>query len=295
MVWILDLSIGNLLRHFYFMQSAGEGYRTTYSMDSTNADILVFGSSRATHHYVTNILEDNLRLSTYNTGRDGNFLFYNYAVFKAILNRYSPKVVIFDINIEEMYYKEEYYDRLSSLLPYYKEHSEIRNIINLKSHYEKFKLLSSIYPFNSNLISIIRGNSKLHKQQNVSAKGYVPLYKTIKDTVLINKIPFIGSLDSNKINVVKEIIFLCKRNNIKLVFIQSPLYANTQKGSAEGLIEKFALMNHIQFWNYLNDPLFLKSPSYFQDINHLNESGANYFTAIIATRISNTLLADQDN
>jgi hypothetical protein len=134
-VFLFDWAGGAILRYFYFSQTSGLGYRTTYSIDSTRANILVFGSSRANHHYVPEVFEDSLKMSFYNTGRDGNFLFYNYAIFKAILKRYTPKILIMDINPDELYYNPDSYDRLSSLLPYYKDHPEIRDIIELRGPY----------------------------------------------------------------------------------------------------------------------------------------------------------------
>ena len=95
-VFVLDLSIGRTLRYFYFKESSGLHYRTTFSMDSTKANILIFGSSRATHHYVPEVFESSLKDSYYNTGRDGNGIFYQLAVLRSILKRYNPKVIILD-------------------------------------------------------------------------------------------------------------------------------------------------------------------------------------------------------
>src|SRR5574338_1233267 len=80
-LFLLDLAVGSLLKHFYFKQGSGLLYRTTYAMDSTRADILIFVSSTANHHYVPALFEDQLHLSCYNSGRDGNSILYSYAVF----------------------------------------------------------------------------------------------------------------------------------------------------------------------------------------------------------------------
>ena len=85
LILICDQGIGTILKFFYFRQESGDGYRTTYAIDSTIADILIFGSSRANHSYVPEIFEDKLHYTFYNTGRDGNFILYNYAIFKAII------------------------------------------------------------------------------------------------------------------------------------------------------------------------------------------------------------------
>ncbi|HXS59927.1 MAG TPA: hypothetical protein VN703_03845, partial [Candidatus Sulfopaludibacter sp.] len=121
--------IGNLLRTFYFKQQSGLQCRTTYSIEKTTANVLIFGSSAANHDYQTNTFTKRLDTSFYNTGRDGISIFYEYAVLKAILKRYTPKIIILDFDQEEFIKNEASYDRLSALLPYYINHPEIRSII----------------------------------------------------------------------------------------------------------------------------------------------------------------------
>ena len=113
-----------------------------------------------------------MKLSFYNAGRDGNFMFYHLAVLKGVLNRYSPKIVILDFVAEEFAQNQYSYDRLSSLLPYYKSHPEMRSIINLKSKYEKIKLLSQIYPYNSLMLTIAVGNSGVNKRKAIFKDMY---------------------------------------------------------------------------------------------------------------------------
>ena len=156
-VFIIDQVLGRTLRHYYFTSTSGENYRTTYALDSTNADIIILGSSRASHHYVPKIIKDSLGLSCYNTGRDGNFLLFNFAVFKSIVKRYSPKVVILDLNPFELYEAANSYDGLSTLLPYYWDKPELRGIIELRSRVERYKMLSAVYPFNSKILAILKG------------------------------------------------------------------------------------------------------------------------------------------
>ena len=128
-LFVSDFLIGNLLSYYYFNQKRGADYLTTYSIDSTKADVLIFGSSRASHHYRPPIFENHLNLTCYNVGRDGSFLFYQYAVLKAVIKRYSPKIIILDFNDGEFSKDESNYDRISALLPYYKTHPEMRSII----------------------------------------------------------------------------------------------------------------------------------------------------------------------
>ncbi|HET7116179.1 MAG TPA: hypothetical protein VFI29_06795, partial [Hanamia sp.] len=153
-LFILDYSIGNLLKYLYFRQGSGSLYAITYSIDSTKADLLVIGSSTAHHSYYPEAFQNRLGMSYYNTGNDGTSIFYHYAVLKSILKRYSPKMVILEFDIGEFNSDQKSYDRLSALLPYYYNHPELRPIIKLKSKFERIKLLSKIYPFNSMVYSV---------------------------------------------------------------------------------------------------------------------------------------------
>jgi len=285
LVAVSDQLVGHILRHFYFTQVAGADYRATYAMDSTVAKILVLGSSRANHHYVPDVFENSLNMSFYNAGRDGSYLICNYAVFKALVKRYTPKIILFDIDPDEMHYDTESYDRLSSLLPYYKDHPEIQGIVNLRSPYEQYKNISAIYPFNSYLLKIGMGNLELNKNRKGDIKGYVPLRNCLQDTVLTKESMTDGTLDSNKVNALINVMKYCNENNIKLVFIQSPFFGYIQLGKSTDLLNQLAEQHNVCFWSFANDPYFLVNPGYFADKSHLNEKGANYFCELVVKRL----------
>src|SRR6266498_4701938 len=170
---VLDFLIGSLLNFFYFKQKSGTLYRTTYSLEKTTADLIIFGSSTANHNYYPQLFQKRFNMSCYNTGRDGISVFYQYAVLESMLKRYSPKIAIYDFEYHEFRKEKNDYDRLSVLLPYYKTHSEIRSVIELKSPYERLKLTSKVYPFNSMLFSIAIGNAELNKKRRGDINGYV--------------------------------------------------------------------------------------------------------------------------
>ena len=284
-VFVLDLAIGKTLSYFYFKESSGLHYRTTFSIDSTTAEVLIFGASRASHHYVTELFEQNLKMKSYNCGRDGNSILYSYAIFKSAVKRYDPKILIFDVNPDELSYITKSYDWLSSLLPYYKTHSEIRSIIELKSYFEKYKLISKIYPYNSSLLAIAIGNLELNKKRKEDNLGYIPLLNIIDDTILHNLNSGVNKLDTNKLNAVTDIVQYCATNNISLIFVQSPLYAKVSNTLSIEYFKKLAKERNVVFLNFINDPEFLKKPELFQDIYHLNDQGAAYFSRLLTQKI----------
>lgn len=291
-LFLLDFSIGGILRRLYFKQDSGYLFRTTYSLDSTKAELLIFGSSTANHHYDTRIFENRMHTSVYNTGRDGNTIFYNYAIFQSVQKRYIPKIAILDFNVGEFKYLEDSYDRISSLLPYYEDHPEIRPIIQLKSHYEKFKLLSKIYPFNSLLFSIGVGNTDYNKTRDHinDDNGYVPLehvwnQKLLNDTSAAH---YNYRLDSNKINIFKSFLIECTLNKIKLFIVISPRFMKYNSDPTIETARNIANEYNHPFFDFSKDTLFWTHREYFADLVHLNEKGAHVFSNIVIDKILKT-------
>jgi hypothetical protein len=292
-LFFCDLGIGTMLKHFYFRQKSGAPFRTTYSIDSTTAEILIFGSSRANHHYVPEIFEDSLHCSFYNTGRDGNFILYNFAIFKAITKRYHPNILIFDINPDEIEYTTNSYERLSNLLPYYHSHPEIRSTVNLRNPFEPIKLISSIYPYNSMLITIAIGNLEYNKKRKSDNKGYVPIFKKMEnekiDTTQIIGKKNIACIDENKMHALKDIIIACKQQKIRLIFVQSPTFIFKKESYYNSLFLQMCSENDVSYFDFSNQKIFINHPDYFADRSHLNDHGAKIFSSMVANKILEAL------
>jgi hypothetical protein len=287
-VFVLDFAIGSTLRNFFFKESSGLHYRTTYAMETTKAEILVFGSSRANHHYVPEIFEDSLKMSFYNTGRDGNGVFFQTALLKSILKRYTPKIIILDY--AGGFGKEANdYDRISSLLPYYKKHEEIRNIIELKSPFERMKLLSKIYPFNSEILTIAIGNLDINKKMNSDNKGYVALYKEWQSN--IDSIDPVSDyeVDSNKLDAFRVFINTAKKSGAKVYVIFSPIFLKYNRSQDIEICNEICSAENVCFWDYSKDKLFLNNNGFFQDVQHLNHNGALIFSKLICNSIQHDI------
>lgn len=287
---ILDRGIGYFLEKIYFSQDHGYYYRTTYVFEKATPDILILGASKASHHYVSNMIIDSLQESCLNAGEDGYFILYQEATLRCMLKRkYFPKLLLLDLNDDEFEkntYKTE--DRLSILLPYYHRHPEIRDIVELKSPYEKYKVMSCLYTFNTVLLPALSGTLDLNNRKLVEQKsaGYVPLNEKWSGT--FKKIESHGqTLDSIRIKAFEEIIKLTRENNINLVVVVSPAYKIYNRGynPTTEVLQKISQKNKIQFWNYINDTTYLNNKQYFKDVRHMNDDGAIIFTANIISKI----------
>ena len=280
---ISDQICGHILRYFYFKQVWGKNHQLTLTIDSIKTDLLVIGSSRATHHYVPEFFEEKLKMSFYNCGSEGNFILFGYGIFKSIIYRYNPKIIIFDLIPNQLAYDNLDYERLSNLLPYYKDHYELKDIIELRSPFEKYKLYSSVYPFNSLLINMMNCNLESKKNKYEIHKGYMPLYNKmncIKANNFLKK-PF-GEIDKNKIDALNDIAATCKKKKIRLVFVYSPIFSNSPDSIETKIIEDISKTQKCQYFDFSNDSTFDNHPEYFDDNFHLNDNGARKFSEMFS-------------
>lgn len=293
LLFLLDLMIGHCLKSFYYTQKSGWLYRTTYALDSTRADLLIFGASRANHHYVTRQFEQDLKLTSYNTGRDGNAIFYHYAVLRSVMKRYTPKVAILDFSHGEFKKNADSYDRLSSLLPYYDQHPEVRPLIALRGPYEKYKMVSGIYPYNSLLFQIVAGNSEYNKKRERRSDdyGYVPLTRKWNGSLAIDSSLDHYELDTVKINYFRSFVQICADAHIRLYIILSPCYLRfTDKDPSVIIARQVAATYGMPFYDFSSEPVFLSNPAIYADESHLNDWGARIYTKMVINRMQQDTL-----
>lgn len=274
-----DFLVGGLFYKLYFNQTSGWEYRTKYSIEDTKAAVLIFGASRAQQQYNPTFFEERLHQTCYNVGRDGEPIFYYYAVLKGILSRYQPKIIILDMENGVFKESQSSYDRISVLLPFYKSHPELHSIIELRSPFEKYKLKSFTYPYNSLLFKIAIGNTEFNKKRNEDIKGYVPLSRALNETIRTVDLSNNYSVDSNKVKFYKAFINDCIKTNIKLYIVCSPYFFNAiGRDTSMVLAKEIAENNNIDFIDFSKDDFFLNNPRLFDDTVHVNFAGSKIFT-----------------
>ncbi len=286
LIILADQAVGYFLRRAYFSGSSGDYFRSTYALDKTREPVLVLGGSRAAHHYASGMLDTLLGVKVYNTGRDDNEIFYSLAVFRAVTQRYKPGMLLLELAPKEFYYARKSYDKLNSLLPYYRYHPEIRDIVELRGSREKYKLWSAVYPFNSKCFLIFNGIWNPAHDPGISTSGFLPFHSTMKVSRPDNfqREPASG-IDSNKVRAVREIVSECKRREIRLIMVCSPVFSNPVCPGADSILQELSTRYQVPYFDYSTDKRFDDHPELFRDNSHLNEEGARLFTGLLADRI----------
>ncbi|WP_322934062.1 hypothetical protein VCM39_09995 [Bacteroides sp. CG01] len=281
---ILDYGIGKFLEYLYFNQKQGKLYNITYAIEEQTNDVIVMGSSRAMHHYNPDIISDSLKLSCYNAGYDGQGILYHEAILNTILQRYTPKIIILDVNNYELSINEASYDLLSILNPYVAKHPILKETVNQKGKFERYKFLSHIYPYNSLFARIIMGNLNF-STKDVSENGFTAQTGIWEQP--IDSITFLKNeiLDKQKVHSLNKFLKECKKKGTSLYVIYSPTYRKEKNVSKSiNYIKNTCKEYDIPFISYQNNPNFTNN-LLFHDFDHLNDKGAEYFSSDIVTYI----------
>lgn len=283
-VAVVDVALGKV---FHYLQANKAGGRTGaeyYACRESNEDIIIMGSSRASHHYVPQILSDSLGMSCYNAGQDGNGIILQYGRWKMISERYTPKVLIYDVTPGFDLQENDnmaYVDRLKPFC----DDNEVKNYVADIFPMERWKLYSQMYRYNYKFLEM---TSDCAKRGEDKLKGYIPLYGEIRkemvDAPRPEKNPTI-QVDETKIQYLELLAKECKEKGTKLVFVASPAF----RGGSYSIetfaeVKKIADKYQVPF-HYYYDSEYSENPDLFKDSHHLNDKGAVEFTKEIVTKV----------
>ena len=295
LVALVDFVIGSLVEYLYFNQGNNWYTATTYVVNEAEEDILVFGSSRANHHYVPDILTDATGLSCYNAGCDGQSLFYDYALFRSVLSRRKPEKVILDLGRTSLYHDQANYDRLSHLYPYYGNNDGLSSVVDLKGKSGRLTRLSKLYTYNSTILVIL----KSFVSPRTDYKGYIPYPgdPTMDPATVSYDSLWLGvydesirgmRIDENKVNILNSFVEDALDAGVDLYVIDSP-YFFLQKDSNNislSTISDILTGHNLTYYNFANNEEFTLQTGLFGDETHMNHFGAEKFSRVVADIIT---------
>jgi hypothetical protein len=289
---LVDFLLGQTFGYLLTKQTDGRYYKIKYSLDNSNEQIIILGSSRAETDYNPAIFKDVLGMNCWNTGRGGQSLNYFLAIEQEIFNRYSPKLII--LNIDPNTLKESInYDRTAILRPFSRDHTSIFNILSKKDWVEKYKLQSNIYLYNSSLYYFFRPFIVKNKDGKPSERGWKPRRGCISRTQIsqYHEDPKEDMsnyrIDPGKTDMLNKIIQLAKSKNSLIVLAISPdffplSYVTPTMKYIFGLVDN----KQIYYFDFSSDKNLVENPKYYYDLEHMNEVGANVYSSLLARKIS---------
>jgi len=279
---LVDAIVGTLMKRYYDNQKGGLFYRANYVVNNTKADLLIFGSSRANHNYITTTFESKLNTTAYNCGRDGIGMYYCLATMAAVLERYTPKTIILDLRPGEFSLSE--YGKLAEILPYH-DNPAVYNYIKYDGKFEKYKLASKMYPYNSMFSTLFLNNHLAANHTIFDVEGYIPFTDTMKYAP--RELVKFGPVIPQRVKVLEDMLQTLKKKNIKMFLVMSPSYCTFLHPdptivTVDSLCEKHP---EVRFLNYEDDPAF-SDYKLFKDQDHLNQDGSKKLTSLITDQLA---------
>lgn len=279
---VIDFALGAVFSYMVNNSKGGDNGRNNYICNLTSEDILVFGSSRAIHHYNPTIITDSLGLSCYNCGQDGNGVILNYGRYQLIAQRYHPKMVIYDVSPQlDLHAGEDNHKYLGWLRAYY-DRPGIAEIFESVDKTEKLKMLSRMYRYNSKFVQII--TDYIHPLESDGINGFRPNEAEL-DTLKIARHSFEeGSYEYDSLKLKYLNKMLDTAPDVRFVFVVSPYWYGADTASFAPL-KQLCEQRHIPLIDFSNNPKYVHHNEFFSDGAHLNARGADEFTRDIVKQI----------
>jgi len=290
---VVDLSAGYIMDKLLVRAPYGNFGRLNYIINQCNDDILVFGSSRAVHHYDPVMIQDSLKMSCYNCGFDGNGILLMNGLYQMMSKRHTPKIIIYEVSSRFDSGIDDNTKYLGWLRPFYKNNS-IAELFDEIDPIEKYKLISNLYRWNVKFLQLSTDNIKDFKK---TISGYKPhegimddlsRYQGLKSLKETKNSLVEPPSDSVKIKRLVELINTCKAKGTKLFFYVSPSYCTTPV-SQNNIVRKIAKENQVPFVDHGIEPSIYTDYTLFKDRTHLNKQGAEMYTSIVISEINEFL------
>lgn len=294
-VSVVDVIVGKTMDSMLpLISNQGDTGKTYFSLNEVNTPVVIVGSSRAAHHYVSQMIEDSCDMQVYNVARDGCFFTYNYCVINSILDRYSPKIIIWENDFNYLYQGVE--DPLEDLYPYYSKNKWITGVINEECLWkERVRLSSNLYLYNSCVHRILMRYISRNSFVDGTQKGYLPLMPKaqLQPLELTHEKETHHQLCQKKMERVRATLIRASENHVKLVIVDSPKYKIcNQNNSSTKMMHKICDECGALFLDNSQLPEILSHVEYFNDAVHMNDDGAKIYTNIFISQIKDFAKSD---
>ena len=254
--------------------------KDNFRLNHVMADVVIVGSSRGCHHYVSEVLRDSIthftgvEYSIFNCAIGGKFINSNSCAAESIMDRYTPKLLIFEVSEEELSGANSIKDMEFSAVNY-NNNRFVKQYLDALGLEERVKMLSSMYRFNRKALFIVASFNKKSK----GSLGYQPLNKkmTIHQKHNALREDSHRDIDKYSLNNFTRVLQTAQDKEIPLIIVSSPKFAPADNNE---FLAKTCRQFGVPYIELYNLELFNHHPEYFQDVRHLNDDGAHVYTEL---------------
>lgn len=265
-----------------------------------DADIAIYGSSRAWHHFDPRIIGDSLHATAYNFGIDAHNFWLEYLRHKEYL-RYNkkPKLILMSVDVFSFEKKPELINA-DQFLPYLFR-KDVREFTSSYEGYSWFDYRLPLLRYYGKMEVMLRAVKNFAGRNGgapARVKGYMGVKKkwnSDMDMAKQRKKHYRVNLDTASIQLFDTFLAECQAGGIPVVIIYSPEYIEGQhftQNREEGmkLYRDFSKKYNVPFLDYSADAM-CTDREYFYNATHLNRYGAEVFTRKLVTDLKSTLPA----
>jgi len=281
LIILLDQFVGFLytrMRNSSTNYSSIDYNKAMYAIDKVQDEVIIVGSSEVNRDYNSKIIEMKLNKTCANLGRAKVGFWWEYMIIKAIFNRYTPKILIWDIGISPLSQKLQ--DDCSDypFIGRYIDTNVLADSLINNSRSNQLKYLSSAYKFNSYLLDYLR--ILYYDKKPNSIKGYNAIYDEMRKDFKVKDCFLSEEVNYKTKEKYAEVITYCMKRGCTLFCVFSPKY----KKYYSKLNPEFKQMCDslgCKYFDFSQQELFLQNPTFFFDELHLNDKGATLFTKML--------------
>lgn len=258
-----------------------------------NADLLIMGSSRAELQISPTILDENLKINTYNLGISA----WTFPMQNARFNIYlkynaKPRYVVHSLDLQMFSRREDLFN-YQQFLPYLNDRDIKSAAKGYKGEFTRAQYYFPMFKYNGNMDLAAAGFLEffnLAESRRISVKGYREQdlewdgsFETFK-----KKFPdgYTHAFDSKVAEEFDAYLKYCKENDIKVILVFSPEYIELQplivnRKEIMSVFESLSKKHDVPFLDYSSHPIAFNK-TYFYNSEHLTKGGAELFSEVLA-------------
>lgn len=277
----IDYVVSKSLDYIVSRIDVGGTGRDNYICNVVTDDILIFGSSRAEHHYDAQMISDSLDMSCYNCGESGAGIILAYGRLLMLIERHIPQHIIYEITPGYDYLQGEDNHKFLYRLKQHYNRQGINSIFADVDATEKYKMISGLYRHNSSFLQNI-ANYYLRLSTDNGIKGFRPMNESF-DSLKVQKniaslySDYDGGYNSLRIKYLRKFLNKAEDSGIKVTLAVSPVWYGMDTLILD-TVKTICKERNIPLLDFSNDPKYVHNNGYFSDGMHLNAQGADEFT-----------------
>jgi hypothetical protein len=296
----IDRGAGFLLEKAALGVTTGDGVgRINHALLHASSTVYVLGSSRAAHHIDPKVITQELGVSAYNGGHDGQGIYYA-RMLEVLLLAQQPKIKVLLVQTEPMDLFEGNPHKAKMFAPYVDRHPLIHDLL-AEDYREQIKFFSKLYRYNSVSVPLFIALAK-RTSASPEENGYVPLFRNLVGTEPITEFEPAPGLRKSLPRVIKkevaeqyrQLVRDARKAGIQVVFFTGPRYRSVPPHPKE--VEAWEAYRTIAreegaIYEEIDErthPMFVDG-KLFDDPSHLNQTGAEMFTHLLAQRIQHLI------